>query len=105
MDIEGSTDLELYIEISNLLISFLMKEKSRLLILDLPFATLIFGKMPIIMLVPQSICPLRLSMIISTAQKVISGPLGSYSMKCSQATLPGRPRQKQISKDKSRPFQ
>jgi len=48
MDIEELIDLGLYIEISNLLISFLIKEKSRLPILDLPFATRISGKMPTI---------------------------------------------------------
>ena len=105
MDIEESINLGLFIEISSQLISFSIKGKSRLPILDLPFATLISGKMPTITSAPQSICLWKLLMIISTAQKVTSGLLGSYSFKCLQAILLGRLKQRPISKDKSKLYQ
>ena len=56
------------------------------------------------MLVHQSICLCKLSMITCTVQKVISGQSESSFLKCLQDILLGKLKLNLISKDKSKQF-
>lgn len=89
----------LYIEISNLRTFLCRHIHLKLLILGLLSNIPISKKDKTIMSVHPSTCRMKPLMITSTASKVISGPLVSFSMKCWQEELHGEQKLNQISKE------
>ena len=81
-----------FIAIWNRQIFLSLPNPLRSLTLDLLSKAQISKKGKTIMLAHLSTCPMRRLVTMSTALRAISGPLGSFSFKCSQVELHGGPK-------------